>query len=149
MEPPWCQGYDSDWRRHQLAVIGSLVLSSQDVLQALLQHRTGSSSTRGVDELWIQVEGTGRGSAGQLSATTRLQASLQDPPQLWRSVLEEESLSGMENIKTHRSAFERFQRFTLEILSGLLAFGGLLSQAETEPIRFCARGLMSAPLHAD
>lgn len=94
------------------------------------------------------MEGTGRGSAGQLSATTRLQTSLQDPTQLWRSVLEEESLSGMENNKTHQSVFERFQRFTLE-MSGLLTFEGLLSQAETEPIRFCARGLMSAPLHAD
>lgn len=106
VDASWCQGYDSDWRWHQLAVIGSLVFSFQDVLQALLQHLTGYSSTRGVDEFWIQVEGTGRGSAGQLSAATRLQASLQDPTQLWRSVLEEDSLSGMENIKTHLSIWE-------------------------------------------
>lgn len=113
VDPSWGQGYDPDRRRHQLAVTGSPVLPSQDVLQALLQHLTGSGSTRGVDEFRIQVEGTGRGSAGQLGAATRLQASLQDPTQLRRSVLEEASLSGMGNIKTHQSLFKRFQRFYL------------------------------------
>lgn len=87
MDPSWREGNDSNWRQTQLAVVQGLVLSVQEGLQALLQHLIGYSSTRGVDELWIQVEGSRGGPAGQLSATTSLEASLQGPAQLWRRVL--------------------------------------------------------------
>lgn len=74
------EGHDSDGRQTQLAL--ALVLPLQEGLQVLLQHGMGQGSTGGVDELRIQVEGAGGGSAGQLSATTRLEASLKDPAQL-------------------------------------------------------------------
>lgn len=48
-------------------------------------------ATRGVDELWVQVEGARRGSASELGPAASLEASLEDLTQLWRSVLEESS----------------------------------------------------------
>lgn len=146
LDPRWCEGNHPDGRQTQLAVVTPPALPLQEGLQALLQHLVGpsSTSTGGVDELRVQVEDSGGGSAGGLSTTCGPGASLEDPAQPGRRVLGGgDARSGKDN-KDINAGFERFQGLTLEMVPGLLALGGLLSQVESKPTRFCTSGLMSA-----
>lgn len=78
------QGNGSDRCQSRFTVrVCRLVFSVQEALQALLYSLTGSGTTWGVDKLWIQVEGTRRGPVGEQTATTGLEAGLQDLTQLW------------------------------------------------------------------
>lgn len=75
-----------------LAVGGSCpLLLLQEGFHAVLQ-RLGAGCGRGLvvqgfGELWVQVEGPGRGPAGHQAPATGLQPGLEDLAQLWRHVL--------------------------------------------------------------
>lgn len=103
LDPCWREGNHPDGRQTQLAVAPALVLPLQEALQALLQHLIGSGSTGGVDELWVQVEG----SAGQLSTATGPEAGLEDRAQPRRRVLRGDALSGKDN-KDIKAGFQHF-----------------------------------------
>lgn len=76
-------------RERQSGLVVRLVLSVQEVLQALLQRLIGHAAAGRVDELRVQVEGSRRGAAGGLAAAMSLQAGLEDVTQFWRCFLQE------------------------------------------------------------